>query len=102
MSGTTSSGDNCSTFRRKRFVFDSATHFYPLLGNSTTLTGRVLEKLGNPTKWVKMNPVDKFHFPNGDVFEVPADFTIYLEKLKAKFPDQVTQIDNFFADVRGL
>jgi phytoene desaturase len=93
-------GGYCSTFRRKKFTFDSATHFYPLLGNPTTLTGRVLEKLGNPTQWVKMDPVDKFHFPNGEVFEVPADFAIYLEKLKARFPEQVAQIDKFFAEVR--
>lgn len=93
-------GGYCSTFRRKKFVFDSATHFYPLLGNSTTLTGKVLQKLGIGTRWVKMDPVDKFHFPNGDIFEVPADFSIYLEKLKARFPDQVRQIDSFFAEVR--
>jgi phytoene desaturase len=93
-------GGYCSTFRRKKFIFDSATHFYPLLGNSTTLTGRVLQKLEIPTRWVKMDPVDKFHFPDGDVFEVPADFSLYLERLKAKFPDQVHQIDTFFAEVR--
>ena len=93
-------GGYCSTFRRKKFIFDSASHFYPLLGNPTTLTGRVLQKLGDPTKWVKMDPVDKFHFPNGEVFEVPADFPLYLEKLKNRFPDQVVQIDKFFAEVR--
>jgi phytoene dehydrogenase-like protein len=93
-------GGYCSTFRRRKFVFDSATHFYPLLGNPSTLTGKVLQKLGVPTRWVKMDPVDKFHFPNGDVFEVPADFGIYLQRLKAKFPEQVHQIDSFFAEVR--
>ena len=93
-------GGYCSTFRRKKFVFDSATHFYPLLGNPTTLTGRVLQKLGCPTQWVKMDPVDKFHFPDGEVFEVPADFSIYLEKLKARFPEQSCRIDRFFAEVR--
>jgi phytoene dehydrogenase-like protein len=93
-------GGYCSTFRRKKFIFDAATHFYPLLGNKTTLTGKVLEKLAIPTQWVKMDPVDKFHFPDGDVFEVPADFSVYLAKLKSLFPDQVRQIDSFFAEVR--
>ncbi len=93
-------GGYCSTFRRKKFVFDSATHFYPLLGNPSTLTGKVLQKLGVGTRWVKMDPVDKFHFPDGDLFEVPADFSVYLDKLKARFPDQVRQIDSFFAEVR--
>ena len=93
-------GGYCSTFRRKKFIFDSATHFYPLLGNTSTLTGKVLQKLGNPTRWVKMDPVDKFHFPDGDTFEVPADFSTYLEKLKARFPGQTSQIDRFFSEVR--
>ena len=35
-------GGYCSTFKRKGFVFDAATHFYPLLGNPATLTGRQL------------------------------------------------------------
>jgi len=47
-----------------------------------------------------MDPVDKFHFPDGDVFEVPADFSIYLQKLKDLFPDEVDRIDSFFAEVR--
>jgi phytoene dehydrogenase-like protein len=32
-------GGYCSTFRRKGFTFDAATHFYPLLGNAETITG---------------------------------------------------------------
>jgi len=93
-------GGYCSTFRRKKFVFDSATHFYPLLGNKTTLTGKILQKIGIPTQWVKMDPVDKFHFPNGETFEVPADFPVYLNKLKGRFPDQANQLDAFFSEVR--
>ena len=53
-------GGFCSTFRRKGFIFDAATHFYPLLGNPTTLTGKVLRDLEIPTEWVKMDPVDRF------------------------------------------
>lgn len=93
-------GGYCSSFRRRKFAFDAATHFYPLLGNPTTLTGKVLQKLGIPTRWVKMDPVDKFHFPDGSSFTVPADFSLYLEKLKRRFPDQVHQIDRFFEEVR--
>ena len=32
-------GGYCSTFRRGPFIFDAATHFYPLLGNPMTITG---------------------------------------------------------------
>jgi len=93
-------GGYCSTFRRKGFLFDSATHFYPLLGNPSTLTGKLLKQLEIPTEWIKMDPVDKFHFPGGEKFIVPADFSTYLERLKARFPHQVQQIEAFFSEVR--
>src|SRR5215813_13057834 len=48
-------GGFCSTFKRAGFVFDAATHFYPLLGNTSTLTGRLLKELEIPTRWIKMD-----------------------------------------------
>jgi phytoene dehydrogenase-like protein len=79
-------GGYCSTFRRKGYTFDAATHFYPLLGNPDTMTGRLLLDLGLTTGWVKMDPVDRFHFPDGSKFAVPADFDRYLAQLKREFP----------------
>ena len=93
-------GGYCSSFRRKGFLFDSATHFYPLLGNPTTLTGKLLKKLEVPTEWYKMDPVDKFHFPNGETFVVPAELNRYLELLKGRFPHEAENIDRFFSEVR--
>src|SRR5216110_2269734 len=66
-------GGYCSTFRRKGYTFDAATHFYPLLGNPATLTGRLLNDLGvGAAAWIKMDPVDQFHCPDGTRFAVPA------------------------------
>lgn len=93
-------GGYCSTFRRGGFTFDAATHFYPLLGNPETLTGRLLGDLGVRTGWVKMDPVDTFHFPDGSRFAVPADFDTYVAKLKAEFPEEAGALDQFFAVVR--
>ena len=93
-------GGYCSTFRRGGFTFDAATHFYPLLGNPETLTGRLLGELGVRTGWVKMDPVDTFHFPDGSRFAVPADFTTYLARLKAEFPAESAALDAFFGVVR--
>jgi phytoene dehydrogenase-like protein len=93
-------GGYCSTFRRGGFTFDAATHFYPLLGNPETLTGRLLADLGVETGWVKMDPVDTFHLPDGSRFEVPADFAAYLAKLHAEFPHESAALDGFFAEVR--
>ena len=93
-------GGYCSTFRRGGFTFDAATHFYPLLGNPETLTGRLLGELGVRTGWVKMDPVDTFHFPDGSRFAVPADLAVYLAKLKAEFPEEATALDEFFGVVR--
>lgn len=93
-------GGYCSTFRRGGYTFDAATHFYPLLGNPETLTGRLLGDLGVRTGWVKMDPVDTFHFPDGTRFAVPADFDSYFAKLKAGFPEEAGALDSFFAAVR--
>ena len=93
-------GGYCSTFRRNQYTFDAATHFYPLLGNPSTITGALLADLGITTEWVKMDPVDCFHFPDGSSFAVPADFDSYLQKLKSQFPEEIPNIDNFFALVR--
>ena len=90
-------GGYCSTFRRGGYTFDAATHFYPLLGNPETLTGRLLAELGVTTGWVKMDPVDTFHFPDGTRFAVPADFDAYLARLKAEFPEEAAALDAFFA-----
>ncbi|HXO18905.1 MAG TPA: NAD(P)/FAD-dependent oxidoreductase [Thermoanaerobaculia bacterium] len=93
-------GGYCSTFRRSGYTFDAATHFYPLLGNPETLSGRLLADLGVTTSWVKMDPVDIFHLPDGSRFEVPADLEAYLARLKADFPAEARAIDGFFGVVR--
>jgi phytoene desaturase len=93
-------GGFCSTFRRKGFIFDAATHFYPLLGNPTTLTGKLLAELEIPTEWVKMDPVDQFHLPGLAPFAVPADFALYIQRLKEWFPEESGAIDAYFAELR--
>jgi phytoene dehydrogenase-like protein len=93
-------GGYCSTFRRAGYTFDAATHFYPLLGNPETISGRLLAEIGVETGWVKMDPVDTFHFPDGTRFAVPADFDTYLTLLKAEFPAEAAALDGFFAQAR--
>jgi phytoene dehydrogenase-like protein len=93
-------GGYCSTFHRGAYTFDAATHFYPLLGNPMTITGAVLQKLGSRTRWVKMDPVDHFHFPDGSSFSVSADFDEYVDELKATFPHEADALDRFFLKVR--
>jgi phytoene dehydrogenase-like protein len=95
-------GGYCSTFKRKGFVFDAATHFYPLLGNPATLTGKVLAEVGVNTSWIKMDPVDQFHFPDGTKFSVSADFDTYIAHLKREFPPESDAIDAFFAVVQRV
>ena len=93
-------GGYCSTFRRKGYTFDAASHFYPLLGNPESLTGKLLRDLGIETGWVKMDPVDHFHFPDRSRFSVPADFDAYLAKVKAEFPKEADALDRFFKKVQ--
>lgn len=94
-------GGYCSTFRRAGYTFDAATHFYPLLGNRTTLTGKLLAELGIENGWVAMDPVDTFHLPDGSRFVVPADFDRYRTRLDRSFPAERENLDRFFADVRA-
>jgi phytoene dehydrogenase-like protein len=95
-------GGYCSTFTRRGFTFDAASHFYPLLGNRSTITGRLLAELGIETGWIKMDPVDQFHLPDGSIFAVPADYDTYIARLKHEFPDEAAAIDGFFQQVRRL
>jgi phytoene desaturase len=93
-------GGFCSTFRRKGFIFDAATHFYPLLGNPTTLTGKLLRELNVPTEWIKMDPVDQFHLPGMPAFSVPSEFGPYVQRLKEWFPAESERIDAYFAELK--
>jgi phytoene dehydrogenase-like protein len=93
-------GGYCSTFRRKGYTFDAASHFYPLLGNYDTITGKLLQDLGVLTGWVKMDPVDHFHFPDGSRFSVPAELDEYMRLLRLEFPAEAENLENFFAEVR--
>ena len=43
-------GGFCSTFRRKGFVFDAATHFYPLLGNPVDADRQARQRPGDPNR----------------------------------------------------
>jgi phytoene dehydrogenase-like protein len=95
-------GGYCSSFTRKGFKFDAASHFYPLLGNTETITGKLLRQLGIETEWIKMDPVDHFHFPDGSRYSVPADFDCYFEELKVMFPREEKHLNAFFAEVRTL
>ena len=95
-------GGYCSGFRRKGFLFDSASHFYPLLGNSKSISGRVLQEVGSTTQWIKMDPVDQFHFPDGSRFSVSSDFNSYINQLKREFPSESHAIDQFFRTARKL
>lgn len=93
-------GGFCSTFRRKGFIFDASTHFYPLLGNPSTLTGKICNEIGLPTEWIKMDPVDQFHLPGMPRFEVPGDFIPYVNRLKEWFPEEAGNIDAYFAELK--
>jgi phytoene dehydrogenase-like protein len=95
-------GGYCSTFKRKGYIFDAATHFYPLLGNPATLTGKLLVDLGVNIPWIKMDPVDQFHFPDHSTFSVAPDFDSYIAQLKRNFPDEAAALDAFFFLVRKV
>lgn len=93
-------GGYCSIFRRDGFTFDASTHFYPMVGNPETEPGRLLGELGVAVRWLQMDPVDVFHFPDRSRFEVPIDFATYLARLHSAFPHAVAALEEFFAAAR--
>ena len=93
-------GGYCSSFKRKGYLFDAASHFYPLLGNPESWTGRILKELGVNSQWVRMDPVDQFHFPDGDAFATPATWEDYISRVKQKFPHEADNLDRYFAEVQ--
>lgn len=92
-------GGYCSSFKRKGYLFDAASHFYPLLGNPESWTGRILKELGVNSQWVRMDPVDQFHFPDGDSFATPADWHDYIGQLKQRFPHEADNLERYFEEV---
>ncbi len=92
-------GGYCSSFRRKKYLFDAGSHFYPLLGNAQTLTGKILGDMDIRCTWKRMDPVDQFHFPDGDRFSSPADWEDYIGKVKGLFPHEAENLDRFFSEV---
>ncbi len=93
-------GGYCSTFRRGGYTFDAASHFYPLLGNPETITGKLLAEIGATNGWIKMDPVDTFHFPDGSRFAVPSDYDAYRRLLALDFPAETESLHRFFDEVR--
>jgi phytoene dehydrogenase-like protein len=53
-----------------------------------------------PTEWIRIDPVDRFHFPDEPTFEVPARLDDYLASLRRRFPHEREGIDAFFAEAR--
>lgn len=93
-------GGYCSSFRRKHYLFDAGSHFYPLLGNPKTLTGKILQELDVNCTWVRMDPVDQFHFPDRESFSNPADLESYTHKVKERFPNEADNLERFFTEVK--
>ena len=98
-------GGFCSTFRRKGFVFDAATHFYPLLGNPATLTGKLLQAISKspPHGSEDLDPVGPVP-PSRRCrpFRCPPDFDRYLEQLLICFPHRGGHIDAYFPSCARL
>ena len=97
-------GGYCSTFRRGGYTFDAATHFYPLLGNPETLTGRLLARARRPTpagsRWTRSTPSTS---RTARASPCRPTSTPTWRKLKAEFPTEAAALDEFFArGARGL
>ena len=78
--------------RRRGFIFDAASHFYPLLGNPATLTGKLL-RIWESRGWVKMIPSISFTFLM--VRRLRSRRHRHLFQLHAEFRG-IARLDEFF------
>ena len=94
-------GGFCSTFRRHGFIFDAATHFYPMLGNPATLTGKLLRRPGNPHRMGEDGSGGSVPFSrHGSLRGARGLWRAIHAKLKNGFPEEISGVDRYFEELR--
>lgn len=87
-------GGYMTSFERDDYRFEASLHAMDGMGREA------FSKLGieDKVKVVKLDPAYRSLFPDF-TFDVPADVTVYRERLKEKFPHEAEGIDKLFDDL---
>jgi phytoene dehydrogenase-like protein len=88
-------GGLCSFFKRRQFYFDAGAHFFGSLGDPRSFGGLLLRPLALDVEFIRIDPVDIFHFPDETV-ELPADYESHLALLQRSYPLEGPAIRAFF------
>jgi len=89
-------GGYCSSFRRKRYLFDVGVHF---LGSMRIgVLGKILKEIGvfDRTKFLQYDPTDKIIMPDFCV-SIRSNFKETIEEFIKVFPNEEKGIRRFFA-----
>lgn len=90
-------GGCVAAIKRKGCIFDMGAHLFGSC-NDDGILGQCLEKIGVKIDFLRLNPSDRFFFPD-ETIEVPNDIEAYREMLKNKFPNQSKQLGLFFEEI---
>lgn len=91
-------GGLCSFFKRGGFCFDAGAHYFGGLGNVQGFGGVMLRALGLDVEFIRLDPVDIFHFPDRTL-ELPAELESHIELLQQTFPHERENIPSFFKEM---
>lgn len=93
-------GGCASSFRRREFLFDAATHHVSACGRRGIM-GRCLSELGVKVTFDRLDPMDRLDFPWGAV-DVPADLDTYQRLLAARYPAEARGLSELFAELNAV
>jgi phytoene dehydrogenase-like protein len=93
-------GGCASSFRRKDFLFDAATHHVSACGRRGIM-GRCLAELGVHVGFDRLDPMDTLVFPWGS-FDVPADLDAYQAALSARYPGEARGLRALFTELNAV
>ena len=92
-------GGYCTSFRRKKFVFDAAVHFSEGLGEGGTFYDILKELKVEPQKFYQLDPLYNVIFGE-DSYSIPADLKEYMDMLSDEFPQE--EVYTLFEAIKKL
>ncbi|MBN1353651.1 MAG: NAD(P)/FAD-dependent oxidoreductase [Candidatus Omnitrophica bacterium] len=90
-------GGCVTSITRKNVVFDVGAHLIGSCGERGLFT-KYLSDLGITIDFIRLNPTDRFHFPDISI-AVPQDIDDFIKQLSQRFPAESESIGKFFKEL---
>jgi len=90
-------GGCVTSIKRQNATFDVGAHLIGS-GGDRGLFAKYLRDLGIDIELIRLNPTDRFHFPNRKI-DIPQNVTDFLDMLKKMFVSETDNIETFFKEM---